>query len=331
MRGYSNYRGRRMPLGKKLAIIVMVLILLLSSAYLLLSRYTAYDSEGHHFFDLPWRQEQSGGDGEPDDVSLIRQEPPDPLDEMHAVELSVSEWRQRAADGDWWRESGDNALILRLKEADGLLHFASETAEGERIAADALTREEIQTLTDSGIYTAAKLSCFRDSAAAFADMTGMGLCQSSGYIWYDEQSGHWLDPGKEAAQDYLLGLIDELEELGFDEIVLEDVGYPTEGRLHKAAPTEADHEDRVAAFLQAAKSLKEKKVRLSLALEEETLLGGGDETAGLDLTAVMDGIARVYVRTAEADAAEEALRQLSESAVLVRCDAEEGPRCRILP
>lgn len=331
MRGYSNYRGRRLSLGKKLAIFAMVVILLLCGAYLLLSRYTAYDSEGGYYFDLPWRSGEGESDGGTPDISLVRGDPADPLEEMHAVELSVGEWRARAEDGDWWQEDGDNAVILRLKEADGLLHFVSETAESERIAPDALTAAEIRELTGSGVYTVAKLSCFCDSAAAFADMTGMGLCQSTGYVWYDLNNGHWLDPGKEAARDYLLGLIRELTELGFDEIVLENVGYPTAGRLYKAAPVEADREDCVTDFLrQAAKVTQEKKARLSLALEEETLLAGGNETAAIDLTQVIDGVRRVYTAAAE-EGAEAALEALSSTAVLVRYDAAEGARCRILP
>lgn len=331
MRGYSNYRGRRMPLGKKLAILAMVLILLLSGAYLVLSRYTAYDSEGHHYFDLPWRAEKDGGSEEGPDVSLVRQEPVDPLDEIHAVELGVDEWRSRADQGAWCENEGYNAVILRLKEADGLLGFASETAEVELVAENALTRAELEALTESGVYAAVKLSCFRDSAAAYADMAGRGLCQSSGYIWYDETNGHWLDPGKDAAQDYLLGLIDELAQLGFDEIVLENVGYPTAGRLSKAAPAEADHAERVTAFLRAAaEKLSEKKVRLSLALEEETLLSGGSAEAGLELADVLTGVRRVYVRTGD-DGAEEALHRMAEKAVLVRIDAEEGPRCHMIP
>lgn len=321
-----------MPLGKRLAICGMTLILLLSAAYLVLSRYTAYDSEGHHYFDLPWRgtAEDGGGEDAPN-VSLVRGDPTDPLEEMHAVELSVDALRRRAEEGDWWTEEGYNAVILRLKEPDGLLRFASETAEAELVAENALTRGELQTLKDSGVYIAAHLSCFRDSAAALQDMTGKGLCQRSGYVWYDAENGHWLDPGKTAAQDYLLALCAELADWGFDELVLENVGYPTAGRLNKSAPVEADHEARVTDFLlSATELLQARKLRLSLALEEETLLSGGDEDAGLRLAAVMDGVRRVYVPT-EGDAAETALDELSSSAVLIRVNAEEGASCQRIP
>lgn len=331
MRGYSHYRGRRMSFGKKLAVAGMILTLLLCGVYLVVSQYAEFDSEGNLSFELPWGREESAGE-EKADVSLVRKDPSDPLEEMHGVEISAETLRSRAEEGAWWEDEGYNAVVLRLKEADGLLWYESSVAPEELIQENALSRAELETLLASGVYTAAKISCFRDSAAAMSDMAGMGLCQSSGYIWYDHENEHWLDPGKDAAEEYLLALCGELTELGFDEIVLENVGYPTKGRLEKSAPVEADRAARIGGFLeQAAELAKEKRVRLSLALEEETLLSGGSEEAGLALKSVMDGVRRVYLRTADATSAESALRAVSEKAVLVVFDAAEGARCAVLP
>ncbi len=333
MRGYSHYRGRRTPLGKKLAVAGMIAVLLLCCAYLAVSQYAEYDSEGNLSFDLPWQREESGGqEQEKVDVSLVKKEPADPLEEMHAVGLSAATLRSRADEGAWWEKEGYNAVILRLKEKDGMLWYASSAAPEDRVREDALTSAELETLLQSGVYTAAKISCFRDSAAALADMAGMGLCQSSGYIWYDNENGHWLDPGKDAAAEYLLALCEELAELGFDEIVLENVGYPVQGRLSKAAPVETDREKRIGDFLERAVALtKERRVRLSLVLEEETLLVGGNETSGLALDAALEGVRRVYVASEDPAAAEAALRQVSETAVPVFLNEEEGARCTVLP
>ncbi len=331
MRGYSHYRGRRMPLGKKLAIAGMVVTLLLCCSYLAVSRYAEFDSEGNLSFVLPWSREESAEEGKAE-VSLVRKDPSDPLEEMHGAEISAETLRSRAEEGAWWEAEGYNAVILRLKEADGLLRYASEAAGEDLIHENALSRAELETLLAGDVYAAAKISCFRDSAAALSDMAGMGLCQTSGYIWYDNENGHWLDPGKDAAEDYLLAICEELAELGFDEIVLENVGYPTRGRLDKSAPAEANREKRVSGFLErAAEIAKERRVRLSLVLEEETLYAGGNETAGLDLRSAMEGVRRVYLQTADAAAAAAELERFSETAVLVALDAEEGPRCRILP
>ncbi len=333
MRGYSHYRGRRMPFGRKAAIAGMTVVLLLCCMYLAVSRYAEFDSEGNLSFDLPWQKEETGEqEQEKVDVSLVKKDPVDPLEEMHAVELSAETLRSRADEGAWWESEGYNAVILRLKEKDGLLRYESAVAPEGRVQESALTRTELETLLASGVYAVAKISCFRDSAAGLADMAGMGLCQNSGYIWYDHENEHWLDPGKDAAQEYLLSICGELAEMGFDEIVLENAGYPVKGRLNKAAPVEVNREKRIGDFLERAVSVtKERRARLSLVLEEETLLAGGNETAGLRLKDVMEGVQRIYVASEDPAAAETALRQVSETATAVFLHAEEGARCTVLP
>ena len=57
-------------------------------------------------------------------------------------------------------------------------------------------------------------------------MESAGICQSSGYIWYDNLSYYWLDPAKEQARDYIVDLALECARLGFDELLLEEVTYP---------------------------------------------------------------------------------------------------------
>ena len=331
MRGYSNYRGRRMPWTKRLAMAGMVLVILICGVYLAVSQYAEFDSEGKMSFNLPWQREESGGEEKPD-VSLVIEEPEDPLGEMHAVEIAAETLRERAEEGAWWAEEGYNAVILRLKEADGLLWYTSEAAEEELIHENALSRAELETLLADDVYAAAKISCFRDTAAALADMTGMGLCQTSGYIWYDNQNRHWLDPGKEAAEEDLLTLCAELAELGFDEIVLENANYPTRGKLNKCAPVEANKDSTVERFLERVSGvLSEKGVRLSLVLEEETLLAGGSEVAGLVLEKNLAHVLRVYLRAEDAAAAETALREISETADLVLYGTGQGARCDVRP
>ena len=331
MSGYSHYRGRRMPWAKRLAMIGMVLVILLCGAYLALSKYAEFDSEGKKSFNLPWQREESSGGEEKPEVSLIIEEAEDPLEEMHAVEIAALTLRERAEDGAWWENEGYNAVILRLKEDDGLLWYTSEAAKQGLIHENALSRAELKELLESDVYVAAKISCFRDTAAALSDMTGLGLCQSSGYIWYDDRNGHWLDPGKEEAQDYLLALCEELAELGFDEIVLENAHYPIRGKLQKSDPVNSDKNGTVERFLKEVSGVfSDKEVRLSLALEEEILFAGGSEAAGLVLEKNLAHVLRVYLQTEEPAVAETALRELSKTAELVLYNAEEGARCDVL-
>lgn len=327
---YPSYRGR-VPLKRKIAVAVMVLILILSALYLGMSRYTEYGNDGSVSFHFPWQdREEEKEESETPDIDLVINAPVDPMEEMNAVEIAAETLRKRRDEGEWWNEEGYNAVSLRLKEGEGWLQYAFSSAPQELIHSNALSRTELETLLEDEVYTVARLSCFRDSAAAREDMTGKGLCQSNGYVWYDNENGHWLDPGKAEAREYLLALCAELGELGFDEVVLEDVRYPTEGKLQKSAPVETDRIETIRDFLaEVAAVLEKSDTRLGLVVEEETLLLGENETAGLRLRDDLAAVDRLYVRTDDAAAAEQALRAVSEQTRLVILDGAEGARCTV--
>ena len=75
----------------------------------------------------------------------------------------------------------------------------------------------------------ARLSCFRDHALA-KDET-YAIRTNSGYRWTDPEELRWSSPASQAVQDYLVALMVELAQLGFDEILLDNWGYPAEGNL----------------------------------------------------------------------------------------------------
>lgn len=336
MAKYQSYRGR-VPLKRKLAVAGMILILLLCGAYLGISQYVEFESDGGKTFRLPWFSEESSESGESEqensetpEISLIINEPKDPVEEMHAVEISAETLRLRRDEGEWWTEEGFNAVSVRLKEKDGMLRYTFSSAPAELIHPNALSRTELDVLLNAEVYSIARISCFSDSAAAALDMTGKAICQPSGYVWFDNTNSHWLDPGKEAAREYLIALCRELVELGFDEVVLENVCYPTMGKLYKCAPVEADRAKTLEKFLaDVAKVFDGDHVRMSLALSEKMLLAGEDETAGLQLKEQLKDVLRVYVPAADPVGAEAALRAVAESTKLVLVNGTEGARCTV--
>ena len=159
-------------------------------------------------------------------------------------------------------------------------------------------------------YTVARISCLRDSGVARGNVETMGLKNTGGYIFYDGNNENWLDPSKQATRDYLCALAVECADLGFDEILLTDLTYPTVGKLDKIAygsdpayGTQAAYNtEQIANLLAAVKdALGDRDVKLSLELSEAVLGNDGvDETAGIDLwNTLMARLDRVYVPTAE--------------------------------
>ena len=129
---------------------------------------------------------------------------------------------------------------------------------------------------------------------------------TGGYVFYDGNNENWLDPAKEATRTYLASLAVECADLGFDEILLTDLTYPTVGKLDKIDYGSADgftdqaayQAEQIAGLLQTVQeALAGRNVKLSLELPETVYENGGvDKTGGIDLyNGLMSRLARVYV------------------------------------
>lgn len=314
MRGYDNYRGRTSP-KYKIAVVVMLVILLLAGLYLAVSEFAEYDSEGNMHFILPWSGETEEPPAPPQDetetetreepekpsVNVVFDAPEDPLNgRVQATEFTVTQLRQ-GNDGILQRLGDGNVAAVWLKRPDGLLRYRSAAAGAGLCYTDGLTEAELRAFTSGDFYTVARLSCVKDNAASMKDMTALGLTQENGYIWYGTESQHYLDISKSGAADYLLSLIRELADLGFDEILLSDLTYPTDGRQDTVYTTN-DRSGAVTDFLKKAKeALKETDTSLSVELTEETVLSGGNAAEGVELEAVLPLCARLYVKSDRAE------------------------------
>jgi hypothetical protein len=135
------------------------------------------------------------------------------------------------------------------------------------------------------VYTVARLSCFRDER--LADIYECCIHSNSGYRWKDFGGIHWVSPASEQVQDYLVTLAVELAELGFDEILLTDLVYPTQGKLDKIAYGTPEGEfqptwtaEQINGLLSAVKeALGDRDVKLSLEITAAAAANGGVDAA----------------------------------------------------
>ena len=133
-------------------------------------------------------------------------------------------------------------------------------------------------------------------------MQPAGICQRNGYIWYDNHNGHWLDPEKEQARAYVISLAVECAQLGFDELVLEEMHYPKTGRLQKIdySGSQMAKPDALALFLtELREALEPYGTRVSLVLDEALLLAGSGADSGQSLTAFAPLMDAVYAVSAD--------------------------------
>ena len=304
-RGYHSYRGRGSK-GKIVLAVLLVLVILAALCVIAMQRYVVYDEDGRPHLELPSRESgDSGNEEEPQEELDLTIQGPERPKEIYALSSA-----QTPLTTEGWQEEKmellasstfSNAVAVTMKDDSGHVYYDSAAAaavSGSIVRTDATTAAAISDLNASYDYTIARLSCFLDPIASKADVEGLGLKNTGGYIFYDGNDLNWLDPGKAAARTYLCSLAKELAELGFDEILLTDVSYPTEGKLDKIYYGETMKAENLETFLDEMQAaLAEYDVTLSLELPSSVVTEGSDNIAGLLLADVASRVDRIYVET----------------------------------
>lgn len=211
---------------------------------------------------------------------------------------------------------GADGFVFRTKDALGKVRYASAVAIPDAVEETAASRELLSRLcAQEDVYTVASITCFSDSVYAFANMEAAGICQSSQYIWYDANMQHWMDPAKEGARQYLIALALECAQLGFDELMLDTMCYPTEGKLYKIDYSR-NTMDKTAALLlflsELEQALEPYSVRISLRLDETVVRGLAEDTAdsGFDALQILPLVDAVYVATTDSATVRQEMQQL---------------------
>lgn len=313
--GYDTYRGRsKLQTALTVLIIILLVVLLLAvCAFFLLQKYMVYTDDGQAHLELPFL---SGQEETPPPVPTQGQElvlitpsptaTPEPTPAVEELEpvSPVSLFRSSLLDGTAPRlvtGAGGDAALFNMKANDGSLGYVSAlplAVSARSSAADAGLNEKIRALTATELYTIARVSCFKDNLAPKADGS-LAIKTNSGYNWRDEEEIRWMNPSFPQVREYVVGVCTELAGLGFDEILLDNSGWPSTGNLSYIKVGEdydPDHlSEEVERFYQELQgALKETGVTLSVAVDAAALKG--DQTACGQTAALLGQYAeRVYV------------------------------------
>ena len=112
----------------------------------------------------------------------------------------------------------------------------------------------------------------------------------------------WLDPAKEQARSYVTSLAVECAQMGFDELLLEEMTYPTSGKLQKISykGNTIGKTDALVLFLTELKAaLEPYGVRLGLLVGEDLINAGSNTESGQDLAALLPLVDAVYTTTGD--------------------------------
>ena len=281
------YRGKR-KYSWIITLAAMLLVIAIALAVWLfyyLQRYIVYDKDGLRL-DLSAQREEilrSGAEepaatpaAKPVDVEIvveqrdysdIRTDAGGNLRPIHGIFVPASEVKEQTLK--FYAENmGDfDALVLELKAADGFLRWHSGAALADSFAVNGTLelRELLEPLKENGVCLIAQISALADCAMAQRDAPIALKNTVTGQPFVGADGLSYLDPYSDSTRDYLLALLTELQDMGFDEVLLSGVNCPDSDAL-QFSKVMTQTPDSVTAVSSLALWLREQADRLDLTL-----------------------------------------------------------------
>jgi len=129
-----------------------------------------------------------------------------------------------------------NAVVLDVKSDDGKLAWDTQVEQADWLGLDS-GRDDWMSLSDflaeakaREIYTIGRMVIFKDSSLAYG-RPDLALLYADGTVWADSSASAWVNPFLEEVWDYNIALGKEVAALGFDEINLDYIRFPSDGYL----------------------------------------------------------------------------------------------------
>lgn len=180
-----------------------------------------------------------------------------------------------------------NGAVIDLKNSEGIIVYSSTVQRAIDCQAISKTPVDLKNfvtkLKNSGIYTIAKLMCFKDTAGSNNNYKlAASLYGGAGRWNYNFQ--RWLNAYKQENWDYLSAIGSEACDMGFDEVMLDEVKFPDKGSTNKIDYGEDASKPRSEAINGFIKyitdKLHEKKVKVSLCTLPLSVYDKGSDESG---------------------------------------------------
>ncbi len=259
-------------------------------------------------------------------------EPEQPAAATHGFYLPVETLRDEAQLDTLLTQAaaaGFNHVVFDLKPVSGELQYVSAvTLAARNTAKDAWTMEQLTALArrmrDKGLEPVPRLFAFQDESAGDLDSAKITYGDST-ITWLDakpENGGKpWLNPCSPDARAYILGLVEELKNNGFQTVMLDSVQFPNKewGAFYGHDPLSSQPKRTVLeTFLQEVRAVE--GVTVILSMPGEAAANGAEAFGGNPLT--LGAAVAAPALTAEAASYETVKAQVTAAQALLQ--TQEG-------
>jgi hypothetical protein len=152
-----------------------------------------------------------------------------------------------------------NAVVIDVRDS-GQMYWPTgiklaDEVEGKQFLAVSHPDEVMKELAAHKVWPIARIACFRDNYVPLKH-PDRAVQLANGKVWKDRSGHMWLDPYDKRNWDYLAQTVDYAMSVGFPEIQLDYVRFPSEGKSKtqvftnkaKYGDPKAKPEDVIAAF-----------------------------------------------------------------------------------
>lgn len=121
-------------------------------------------------------------------------------------------------------------IMIELKGGYGSFYYTSGLTNAVSSASVnvAAVDELIQYIRSKGFYMIARVSAFRDYDFGNRNVTSGLYMNSRAGLWMDSGGCFWLDPTSANTLSWITSIVNEIQGLGFSEVVLDNFRFPAE-------------------------------------------------------------------------------------------------------
>ena len=229
--------------------------------------------------------------------------------ELRAIFVSAEEaTKEKILEYDGRLSSG-NALVIEMKPREGNLKWYSSSilAQSYGVSSEsqqtADIREAVNRVKENGHYVVAQISCCIDNMLPSRSTT-VALTSMYG-TYFTNDLGVWMDPYNMNVRNYIVELVQELYDMGFDEVVLADLRHPELDKekeewvfYNRDMSTPQTPVDAICGFaVYVTDKLADRKGLLSAYVDSPKSLVKADEATGQNGVLFFKIFDRVYYRT----------------------------------
>lgn len=213
---------------------------------------------------------------------------------LYATAMTVSNSEAWPALLDVVDRTEANAMVVDLKDSSGHIYYDTQVPLAAELGAKTVmfdVAEVLQQLEERDIYSIARIVVFEDPILAAAKPELAIKDSTTGGLWTTYEGLGWVNAHQRAVWQYNIDLAVEAAKLGFDEIQLDYIRFPSDGILENADyGAEFANETRVEAitgFLQQMQTaLRPTGALLAVDIFGLTMWDDGDGGIGQNFEAI---------------------------------------------